>query len=155
MMRALILLTIAALVPSSTGWNIGGRSPVDPKLPRVQKAALFAVTQIKGEGEERADKKLVLVNVLRAQEQVVAGYNYFMKLELNNGLTTEVRDRGVVGAFLSVSTVAVPGEVWGGVGRGSGEEDSGEEGLAKEGKSAGKCEEAWVEGCSTPPAWTP
>ena len=110
MMRALVLLIIA---PSSTGWNIGGRSPVDPKLPRVQKAALFAVTQIKGEGEERADKKLVLVNVLRAQEQVVAGYNYFMKLELNNGLTTEVRDRGVVGAFLSVSTVAVPGEVWG------------------------------------------
>ena len=113
MMRALILLIIASLVPSSTGWNIGGRSPVDPKLPRVQKAALFAVTQIKGEGEERADKKLVLVNVLRAQEQVVAGYNYFMKLELNNGLTTEVRDRGVVGAFLSVSTVAVPGEVVG------------------------------------------
>ena len=126
MMLALILLIIASLVPSSTGWNIGGRSPVDPKLPRVQKAALFAVTQIKGEGEERADKKLVLVNVLRAQEQVVAGYNYFMKLELNNGLTTEVRDRGVVGAFLSVSTVAVPGEVWGGVGRGLGGRGLGE-----------------------------
>ena len=131
-MRALILLIIASLVPSSTGWNIGGRSPVDPKLPRVQKAALFAVTQIKGEGEERADKKLVLVNVLRAQEQVVAGYNYFMKLELNNGLTTEVRDRGVVGAFLSVSTCCGAGkscaEAWG---EGSGEEDSGGSGLGE------------------------
>ena len=136
-----VLLIMASLVPSSTGWNIGGRSPVDPNLPRVQKAALFAVTQIKGEGEERADKKLVLVNVLRAQEQVVAGYNYFMKLELNNGLTTEVRDRGVVDAFFCVSTgcgAGKEGVVWG--------EGSGEEGLAKEGRVLGKSDEGWVEG---------
>ena len=64
-----------------TGMKMGGRNPVNPTNNDVQEAARFAITQISRETNARVG----LVKVIEAQTQVVAGINYFLRLQTTQG----------------------------------------------------------------------
>ena len=63
-------------------WNIGGKTPIDVKDPAVNKAAQFAITELK---KRNSNGDLSLKEVISAQKQVVAGMNYILVLKVLEG----------------------------------------------------------------------
>ncbi|XP_046658469.1 uncharacterized protein LOC124352819 isoform X2 [Homalodisca vitripennis] len=59
---------------------VGGQSPADPNDAGVKKAAKFAVSEIDRRSNSLFSSKLVVVK--EAKTQVVAGTNYYLKLQL-------------------------------------------------------------------------
>ncbi|URE36877.1 hypothetical protein MUK42_32744 [Musa troglodytarum] len=60
--------------------KVGGWTPVDVNNPHVHDIAVFAVSEHNKEAKEH----LTLVNVVKAQSQVVAGVNYKLLLVAKN-----------------------------------------------------------------------
>ncbi|URE23586.1 Phloem filament protein PP1 [Musa troglodytarum] len=71
--------------------NVGGWTPVDVDNPHVHDIAVFAVSEHNKEAKEH----LTLVNVVKAQSQVVAGVNYKLLLVAKN-------EKGASGGYEAV-----------------------------------------------------
>lgn len=65
-----------------SGWNIGGKTPIDVKDPEVNKAAQFAISEFK---KKNTNGGLSLREIVSAQKQVVAGMNYILVLKVVEG----------------------------------------------------------------------
>ncbi|KAK3607954.1 hypothetical protein CHS0354_006551 [Potamilus streckersoni] len=76
--------------------SLGGYSNVDSTSPAVQAAAAFAVDAINNQSNSLY--RQMLIEVVRAQQQVVAGINY--KLLLSVGVSSTCRNDGTTGLTL-------------------------------------------------------
>ncbi|KAK3607953.1 hypothetical protein CHS0354_006549 [Potamilus streckersoni] len=73
--------------------HLGGYSIVDSTSPEVKAAAAFAVDAMNK--QSNSINRIMLIKVVRAQQQVVAGMNY--KLVLKVGVSSSCRNDGTIG----------------------------------------------------------
>jgi hypothetical protein len=64
---------------------LGGHSEASTESQDVQQAAKFAVAQLSGKNDFSSDGKLTLKRVVSAKHQVVAGVNYHLTIETEDG----------------------------------------------------------------------
>lgn len=86
MSRFLVILLFSIVAASFYGetlgqGTLGGWHPIAPNDPEVQRAAVFAVQ----EQNRRTGGSLVLVQILSAEYQVVAGTNYRVQISARQG----------------------------------------------------------------------
>ncbi len=74
---------------------MGGRRSSDPNSSDIQEAARFAIAQISRETNARVG----LVKVIEAQTQVVAGFNYFLRLQTTQGEINAIVFESLQGAL--------------------------------------------------------
>lgn len=99
MTKRSVLMPLAGLFLVTAGWafagapKLGGDTPAQVTSKEVVAAATFAVTAQEEAMQEKDDPnppKLKLVKILSAQQQVVAGKNFRLKLQVTlNGESRE------------------------------------------------------------------
>ena len=91
-----VVLALVFLAAGCRAWNLGGRAEVDVNDEHVKKAAAFAVEAIQTKSLADSGRRLEYVGLQHAAQQVVAGMNFFLKMQLKDAVTGEAEVHDVV-----------------------------------------------------------